>query len=269
MPEFGCIADRVARLMRVGLYQSASPAGNMANGLAVINTALNAAAKAGVDMLTLPELFLPGYNTVTSTPPPEWDAVLPKLADMCKSTGTALTIGLPEYAGGAVFNSAYAIGADGQILAKYRKIQLFGAREAALFAPGDQLITFDYLGTCFGLMICYDIEFPEHTRALVRAGAEVILTPTANMMPFVNVCLIQVPGRAMENGVTIVYANYTGSEGDLDYVGYSVIAGPDGYPLGSKAKGEGLVVAVLPEGSLENGIPFSTQLADLRGAKEP
>mgnify|MGYP000044149796 CR=1 FL=1 len=119
------------------------------------------------------------------------------------------------------------------------------------------------------MAICYDIEFPEHTRALVRAGAQVILTPTANMRPYVNVSIIQVPGRALENAVTIAYANYTGSEGDLTYVGYSVIAGPDGYPLASKGKGTGLLVADLPTGLLENAIPFTTQLADFRPAKDP
>jgi predicted amidohydrolase len=270
--------------MRIGLYQAASPAGDIPAGFAVIEAALAGAAETGVQMLVMPELFLPGYNAVSATPPEGWDAVLPRLCALCQSHGVALTIGLPEYTDpeytdpeytdpedtdAAVYNSAYAIGAEGKVLASYRKVQLFGPREAALFAPGDQLVTFDYLGTRFGLLICYDVEFPEHVRALARVGAEAILVPTANMMPFVNVNVIQVPGRALENGVTIAYANFCGSEGDLDYVGCSVIAGPDGYPLAMKGTGPGLLVAELPSDLLENGIPFSTQLADYRPAKAP
>ena len=188
---------------------------------------------------------------------------------MCRAHGVAMTIGLPEYDGLDVYNSAYVIGADGEDLARYRKVQLFGPRENAIFTHGDQLVVFDYQGIRFGLMICYDVEFPEHTRALARAGATVILTPTANMMPFVTVADIQVPGRALENGVTIVYANYCGSEGDLTYVGDSLICGPDGYPLGRMGKEAGLLSVDLPEGQMPSGIPLSTQLRDYRLAKEP
>ncbi len=255
--------------MRVGLYQTPSPAGDLSAGFDILNAALSGAATAGADMLVLPELFLPGYNSTTATAPVGWDTVHERLAEACRNHGVGMTIGLPEYLDGTVYNSAFAFGADGAVLANYRKIQLFGPREGALFTPGDQLVVFDYLGTRFGILICYDVEFPEHVRALARAGAEVILVPTANMMPFINVNQIQVPGRALESAVTIVYANYNGSEGDLDYVGHSLIAGQDGYPLAAKANSTGLLVADLPTGLLENGIPFSTQLSDYRPAKAP
>ncbi len=130
-------------------------------------------------------------------------------------------------------------------------------------------MVFDFKGTRFGLMICYDIEFPEHVRALARAGAQVILTPTANMMPFVNVNRIGVPSRAYENAVTVVYANLTGNEGDLDYVGQSLIAGPDGLPLARMGDEEGLLVVDVPTGIGASGIPLSTQLTDYRPAKAP
>ena len=255
--------------MRIALYQTSSPAGDISAGLETLDTALRAAAAAGVGMLVLPELFLPGYNAVTKDPPPDWDGVYPGLKAMCRSHGVAMTIGLPEYDGLNVYNSAYVIGADGADLARYRKVQLFGPRENAIFTPGDQLVVFDCQGIRFGLMICYDVEFPEHTRALTRAGAKVILTPTANMMPFVTVADIQVPGRALENGVTIVYANYCGSEGDLTYVGDSLICGPDGYPLGRMGKKAGLLSVDLPKGQMPSGLPLSTQLRDYRPAKEP
>lgn len=255
--------------MRIATYQAASPAGDLAAGEAAVADALAAAAGAGCDILVLPELFLPGYGAVTASRPAGWDGVHDRLARLCRSHAVALCIGLPDYDGGAVFNAAVVFGPDGTTLARYRKVQPFGARERALFTPGDRLQTFTYRGTRFGLAICYDIEFPEHARALARAGATAILVPTANMAPFVNVNLIQLPGRAMENALTIAYANYTGREGDLYYVGHSLIAGPDGYPLASKGMGPGLLVADLPTGLLENGIPFSTQLADYRPVAPP
>lgn len=255
--------------MRLALYQATSPAGNIPAGLSVVDGALAGAAAAGADMLVMPEAFLPGYNAVTTAPPAGWAVVHPALADMCRRHRTGLTIGLPDYTDGAVFNTALTLADDGTQIASYRKIQLFGDAEAALYTPGDQLVTFDFRGTRFGLLICYDVEFPEHTRALARAGAEVILVPTANMMPFVNVNQIVVPARAAESAITIVYANYCGAEGALTYTGLSGIFGPDGYALAAKGTNSGLIVEDVPDGWSEHGIPAATQLTDLRPAKEP
>ena len=250
--------------MRIGCYQCASPAGDMTKGLALIDAALAQAACGNIDMLVLPELFLPGYNAVTANMPQGWDSVMPDLQQMCLKHGVALTIGLPEYTADAVYNAAYAIGSEGQRLAKYRKVQLFGPREAELFTPGDTLCSFAYLGTTFGLLICYDIEFPEHARALALAGVTTILTPTANMAPFIGVNTTLVPARALENGVTVAYANYKGSEGDLAYVGHSVIAGPDGTPQAAHKSGEGMISACV---EADATIPLSTQRDDYRPAK--
>ena len=250
--------------MRIGCYQSVSPAGDMAKGYAVIEAALAQAAFENIDMLVMPELFLPGYNAVTRAIPQGWDRVMPDLQQMCRKHSVALTIGLPEYTPDAVYNAAYVIGAAGQCLAKYRKIQLFGPREVQLFTPGETLCTFEYLGTTFGLLICYDIEFPEHARALARAGVSVILTPTANMEPFIGVNTILVPARALENAITIAYANYAGSEGDLTYVGHSLIVGPDGTPQAVHKTGGGMISASV---TMDTATPVSTQRADFRPAK--
>lgn len=256
--------------MILGIHQCRSPAGDLPAGLALIETALKGAASAGVDMLVMPELLLPGYNADLATPPEDWEQAVPRVRSLCRSHGVALTLGLPEYAQETTYNAALAISEAGEILARYRKIQLFGPRESALFSPGDSLVTFDYRGTRFGLLICYDVEFPEHVRALARAGARVILVPTANMCPFVNVNHILVPARAAENALTIAYANYCGTEGDLTYTGMSLICGPEGYPLAAKGQDEGLVIAELPSGDWrEHDIPLSTQSADYRPASAP
>ena len=250
--------------MIVGLYQAESPKGNVAKAIETLAQVLESAASANVDMLVFPEVFVPGYGAATSMPPDGWGDVEAQLAALCKSHTIGMTIGLPEYSDGKVFNSALAFGADGQELARYRKIQLFGEMENALYTPGDSYTTFTYMGRTFGLLICYDVEFPEHVRALKRMGAEIVLVPTANMMPFINVNQFLVPARAAENDVTVVYANYCGSEGDLDYVGLSTICGPDGHQLAGKGTGPGLCIAEIPNGWSEHGIPASTQISDLR-----
>lgn len=249
--------------MRLALYQCPSPAGDVGAGLAVIDTALAQAAGAGADMLVMPELFLPGYNASMARPP-DWEETMARLRATVARHGLGLTIGLPEWDGETCYNAAFAFDGAGVELARYRKVQLYGARERALFSPGDGYCLFRFRGHVFGLLICYDVEFPEHTRALARAGAEAVLVPTANMQPFVNVNLALLPARAMESGLTIVYANYCGSEGDLVYVGRSCMSAPDGPPLACMGEQTGLLVADMPDAATVYPAPLSSQLADLR-----
>lgn len=249
--------------MRLALYQANSPAGDISAGLKVVEQALADAAQVHADMLTMPEIFIPGYASTTATKPEGWDDVHARLSEMCAKHKVALTIGLAEYETDAVYNSAYTFDADGEVICKYRKIQLFGEDEKALYKPGNRYETFEYKGVKFGVLICYDVEFPEHVRALANRGVEVILGPTANMMPYVNSNLIMIPSRALENGLTIVYANYCGSEAHLDYVGLSTICGPDGYSIASKGQSPGLIVAELPNGWSERDIQLYSQREDL------
>lgn len=249
--------------MLLGLYQCPSPAGDIPAGLDALSIALAQAATAGVDMLTLPELFLPGYNAGVAGAQLPRDT-LATITTLVAAHGVGLTLGLLEEDAGQRFNTAYSFDKTGKILGQHRKLQPFGPTESQAFSLGDSYTVFDFDGVRFGLLICYDVEFPEHVRALAKLGAEVLLVPTANMMPFVNVHQLLVPARAMENGITIVYANFCGDEAALTYTGLSAIYGPDGYILGSKGQGAGLCVAELPEGWSEHGIPIGTHLQDLR-----
>ncbi len=251
--------------MQLGAYQACSPAGDLQAGLAQIEDGLRAAAGAGVDMVTLPEVFLPGYNTDQSPPPEGWEDAIAALPGLVARYGVGLTIGLAEHRDGRIGNAAWVYGRDGTVLARYWKVQLFGPREKSIYVPGDELVTFEFEGVRFGLLVCYDVEFPEHTRALAQAGAQALLVPTANMKPFVNVHEVTVPARALESALSIVYANYTGDEGDLTYTGRSLIAGPDGRLLAGMGEDVGLIHAQLPavdDAGLET--PVSTQFEDLR-----
>ena len=250
--------------LRLALYQCPSPAGDIEHALQVVDLALAGAAAEGVDMLVMPEMFLPGYNTAPDSARDGWDAMLDRLRGLIAGHKVGLTIGLSEFQGNQIYNAAMTFGPDGQTLANYRKVQLFGPREQALYQPGTRLTTFDFQGHKCALLICYDVEFPEHTRALAQAGVQVILVPTANMEPFRNVNETTVPARALETGLTIVYANYTGTEGDLDYVGRSVIMGPDGVPLAHAGTATGLISADVPDKTTGDFVtPLSTQLDDL------
>lgn len=222
---------------------------------------MRAAAAAGADVLVAPEVFLPGYNCATIDGLTLGDAVLQRLSQAANTTRTALVFGYAEAAGGRVYNAALCLGPDGETLAHYRKIQLYGPREKAIYTAGDGFVTFDLAGRKMALLICYDIEFAPHVAALADRGVEAILVPTANMAPFTHVIRHTVPAMAANHGLAIAYANYCGVEGDLTYVGGSLIAGPHGEVLAQAGEHPALLIADVPG---VDPARISTQSVDFR-----
>ncbi len=247
--------------MRLAIHQDRSPAGAVGPALVSLRRALAAAAAAGAQVAVFPELYLPGYNAdpaAGARTAAEWDAALGPLA---AEAGCALAVGLAEREGDALYNTAMIWGPDGQRLALYRKTQLYGARERRLFAPGDRLATFDLLGTPTALLICYDIEFAPLVRALADRDVQLILCPTANMLPFTHVPGLTVPAQAAMQGVAIAYANHCGAEGDLTYTGGSCLVSADGTILAQAGPGPALLIAdLIPPDPAR----LSTQGADFR-----
>jgi predicted amidohydrolase len=254
--------------IRVALLQTCSPAADVAAALTTVEAALAAAGAAGATVLVCPETFLPGYNAadITSLATPRGAPWQDRLARACHSTACALVVGYAERAEDGIYNAALALDATGKPLAHYRKIQLYGAREAALYRPGDAYVTFDLGGVKTALLICYDVEFAPHIAALAAMGVQLLLVPTANMLPFTHVMHTTVPAMAANHGVAIVYANYCGAEGDLTYAGGSVIVGPHGEVLAQAGNGPALLIADLPS---RDPARLSTQSADFRAIALP
>ncbi|MBE3637958.1 carbon-nitrogen hydrolase family protein [Mangrovicoccus algicola] len=254
--------------MRIALLQMPARSATARDRMTALEEALAAAAAAGAALLVAPELVLPGYNCPQrhgAEAQPRGGPWMQAAAGMARRHGIGLVLGWAERAGGDVFNAATAFGPDGAELAHYRKIQLFGGMERTGFRAGEAPPpVFDLGGRRFGLLICYDIEFPEHARDLARRGAQAILVPTANPAGYEHVQRLLVPARACENAIAVAYANYCGAEDGLDFGGGSVIAGPDGAAIESAGHAPALLVADLPEAADYPADMLSAQLADLR-----
>lgn len=257
--------------MKLALYQGPACGGATEEAFAVIRRSLAAAAAAGAHMLVMPELFLPGYNrpdlhgALAQTREGPW---MRRLAEMAREAGCGLTLGWAEREGAAVYNAASCLDREGRLCGHYRKIQLFGPMEGASFVPGDAHAVFELEGIRTGLLICYDVEFAPHVRALAAQGVRLLLVPTANPEGFEHVSDLLVPARAAEADMTIAYANFCGTEGGLRFGGRSVIAGPDGRPLAAAGRGEVLLVADLAPAAEVAEALRSRQLQDFREPKE-
>lgn len=251
----------------VALWQGPARTDDTPAALADLSAALRAAAAIGARMLVAPEAFFPGYNSsnIAALAQERGGAWHQALADMCRSAGCGLTVGYAERQGGAVYNSAVCFDASGAERAHYRKTQLFGPREKAIYTPGDALCRFDLDGVKAALLICYDIEFAPLLRELAGQGVQVILVPTANPEPNIHVSHVTVPAHAVNHGLSIVYANYCGVEGDITYCGGSSIVAPDAAVLAYAGPGPALLTADLSRPP--NRALLQTQLADYRAPK--
>lgn len=192
------------------------------------------AATRGADLVVFPELFLSGYQTTALDEIALQldDASITELADLCRSSGTALLTGFVERAPGGFFDAYLAIDRDGAIKKSIRKTHLFGSEREA-FLSGDVLEPVTLCDTRIGVLTCFELEFPEVSRTLVLRGATLLVAGSANMHPYERDHVIASSARALENRVPVAYANRVGSESGHSFCGSSRIIDRDGSVLAS------------------------------------
>lgn len=216
-----------------------------------------------VDIAVFPELFVSAYDlrslerTALATDGEELAEVAAAAAD----AGTAVVIGLAERLdGGSFANSAACIDADGTLVAVYRKTRLFGA-ERKVFTAGNELCLVPLAGRFVAPLVCFDVEFPEPARALAVAGAELLVTVSANMEPYGDDHEIATRARALENHLPHVYANAVGVSRHHHFVGRSRSIGAAGEVLAAAGRAEELLVAPVGEpGPTSEQVDYLKQL---------
>ncbi|MCK6555008.1 carbon-nitrogen hydrolase family protein [Candidatus Binatia bacterium] len=154
---------------------------------------------------------------------------------------------------GRPFNTSVLVGPEGAIAGCYRKIHLFdvdlpgrvSVRESDTRQGGDHPVTVPTELGAIGMSVCYDLRFPELYRRLSRAGAEIVLVPSAFTFPTGAAHWeVLVRARAIENQVYVIAPDQTGqsASGGLNY-GHSMIVDPWGVVVARATDGEGLVLA--------------------------
>ncbi len=186
------------------------------------------------DLAAFPELYLQAY-ALRGVEPIDLAVrgPLDPLFEAARRNRTAVVVGLAartdeaEETETGVANSALCIDESGDVVACYRKVHLFGA-EPKFFVPGDEYVLTQLAGVVTGILLCYDLEFPEPSRALASAGAQLLVTLSANMDPYADDHALFLRVRALENGVPHVYVNCVGQEGKLRFCGGSSVADATG-----------------------------------------
>ena len=228
------------------------------------------AQSASTDLVVFPELFLGGYSTsnvkelALGLEGPE----VGEMARLARQNDTALLFGLHERVSGGVANSAVCLDRRGNLAGSYRKTHLFGA-ERGSFVAGDELLIVDLDGIATGLMICFDMEFPEVARALATAGADLLVTISANMDPFGRDHNVFATARALENGLAHVYVNQVGEGETFTFAGGSMVVSADGERLAGAVDSEDVVEVSLDLSARSGERPEALRPDYLKEARGP
>lgn len=225
------------------------PETNLRRSLAWISSA----ARAGADLVVLPELSNSGCDLPSrevalrlAEGVPEGPTVL-AWAEAARELGLLIVGGVLEVEGENVHNSAVVVGPEG-LLGRYRKTH-FWDREKLVYEPGRDLPVFETPVGTLGLLVCYDAWFPEAIRTLAMRGAEILCVPA-------NAPDDWVPDEQRRGGLTMLGAHaIAGANANRMYVacanrvgdgyqGRSCVVAPSGGMLAfGDAEAEGLVLA--------------------------
>lgn len=219
--------------VKIAVVQTDPRLGDVAGNRARMIAAIGATES---DLIVFPECALSGYGF--SSKDEAWPHAEPAagessqaLSEACREHGRWVVFGMLERDGDRLFNSAVLVGADG-VAGTYRKMHLPFLGVDRFTLQGD--LGFPVFTTPvgrLGILICFDLSFPEAARALKLGGAQIICVPT-NWPEAASVsCLFAPQVRAQENHVHVVTADRVGEEAGFRFRGGSRICDPDGKVL--------------------------------------
>lgn len=213
-----------------------------------ISRSIELAARAGVqgaDLVVLPELGTTGYymfDRFRDLAEPLDGPTITIMTELASRWDFQVVVGLAERAqDGQVYDSAVLVGPSG-VGGVYRKIHLWD-RERDVFTPGEDPPVVDAgarLGR-LGLLVCYDLEFPETADLVLAGNGRLLAAPAA----FGNLTLWKatLTTRVRDLGMPLVAANRLGFEGDTRFCGHSMVIAADGEVLADAGTSQGIAMA--------------------------
>ena len=236
---------------RVACAQIPLSIGDTAGNRSTCRAAIESAANDGAQIVVLPELASSGYvfadrDELSSLAETRDGAAITEWVNLAGAFGLTIVGGFPEAAGDAIYNSAAVVDSTG-LRAVYRKAHLWDT-ENRVFDRGDDLpIVVDTEHGRIGVMICYDVEFPEWVRAVALSGAELLCAPVNwPLLPRPEgerpTEMVRALAGAGTNRMPIAVCDRAGIERGQEWIGGSVITDADGYPLALAEFGKAGVV---------------------------
>lgn len=195
------------------------------------------------DVLVLPETWNTGFfpkEDLAALSDRDGQRVKAEIGALAKAYHVNIVAGsVSNLRDGKVYNTAMVFDRNGCCIASYDKTHLFTPMgEDHYFTPGDHLCRFTLDGAQCGIIICYDVRFPELTRSLTVPGLDVLFV--VSQWPLVRAFHLRtlITARAIENQMFVVCCNSCGTAGETVYGGNSAVIDPWGELLASAGEGE-------------------------------
>ena len=234
--------------MKIACAQMDMRLGDSAYNFAHAEELVRAAAAKGADVVMLPETWNLGFfpkEGLAEQADPNGENVRHVFGALAKELGVNIVAGSAvTNRDGKVYNTAYVFDRSGACIASYDKTHLFTPMgEQDYFTPGDHLCTFTLDGVKCGLIICYDLRFPELVRSLALQDIELLFVPAE--WPAVRREHWQTlnRARAIENQIFLACCNGCGTAGETVYGGFSAIYDPWGTVLAEAGAAEEIITA--------------------------
>ncbi len=240
-------------MIRAAIIQFDVRRGDVEWNLATVKRRISALEKEGMQLILLPEMWSTGFaNERLKGLSETTSRVLRDLSGLSRRLHVTIIGSLPEKREDRVFNTAYVVDSDGTVAGVYRKVHLFSPTgEDRYFTPGRKAVVSKTSLGPIGLMICYDLRFPELCRSLALSGATMVAVVAEWPAERVAHWEVLLKARAIENQVFILGANRCGKDGDLVYAGHSRIISPYGEVMARAGKGPATVSAAIDLGAVE------------------
>src|ERR671933_84435 len=195
-----------------------------------------------VNLIVFPELATTGYEngvnfTDLAEPIPGYTTNF--LGKLAGDFQTHIVVGMvtKHKVESVIFNSAVLIGLDGEVMGEYRQVHLKGEQKLA-FRAGQKFRVFETDFGMIGLLLGWDLAFPEAARALALDGAELLVVPANWEAPNIDEWRAYLLARAYENSIFVAGANRIGDEYTYSFFGESMLIGPRGELYGQVPRGK-------------------------------
>ena len=223
---------------KAGFIQFDVKTGNIDSNFSKVKKELESLAKQGVELVVLPEMWSCGFdNEHLEKHAKKTPEILKELLRISKDKNMVIAGSMPELSDNGIFNTMYVTDKDGSLAGQYQKVHLFSlTNEDKYYIGGNKNVVCKTSLGPIGLMICYDLRFPELCRALTLKGACVIIVSA--QWPFVRIKAwnLFALARAMENQVFLIGANRSGTAMAMEFGGHSIIVDPNGDILANATK---------------------------------
>lgn len=184
------------------------------------------------DIIMLPEMWTTGFhlNKIKEICDIEGRPTLDMIRNLAKNYNLNIISGsFANIIGKNIYNSAFVVNRKGEIVADYNKIHLFKTmQENEYFNGGDEICTFEIEGIKCGLIICYDLRFPELARKLALQGIKILFVSAQWPAARIEHWNILLRARAIENQIFVVACNIAGEYREDTFNGNSMIISPLG-----------------------------------------